>query len=274
ATDLCEFPNLAPIPGRTLRRPDTIVNDRKRPLPDSSSTKKRPLEKENYSILTNSSSNHAQSNIVLRNISPYIRIRKQSMIELPDLFHENRDKFYFNIIYVDEVARNRDDVRRKPTNITVANRVSCLNLIALRGFFSNNKCKMVNLWKETSWFNYFPLNFIDLFRTQEDLFDLCGKKIQDSAIVSPTDESSDEVFCEKIRENISHATGIELAQFDEQKVAGLRKRLDLVQHRHAQRRAEFQQMINIVHQQVPLASLKAIRYNLETTKNIQRTIAN
>ncbi|CAM4802853.1 unnamed protein product [Rotaria magnacalcarata] len=117
---------------------------------------------------------------------------------------------------------------------------------------------MVNLWKETSWFNYFPLNFIDSFRTQEDLFDICGKQIQDSvtrlmksvsvdnqnynpytkfhinslAIVSPTDESSDEVFCEKIRENISHATGIELTQFDEQKVAGLRKRPDLVQRRH------------------------------------------
>ncbi|CAF1626682.1 unnamed protein product [Rotaria magnacalcarata] len=133
---------------------------------------------------------------------------------------------------------------------------------------------MVNLWKETSWFNYFPLNFIDSFRTQEDLFDICGKQIQDSAIVSPTDESSDEVFCEKIRENISHATGIELTQFDEQKVAGLRKRPDLVQRRHSQRRAEFQQMINIGHQQVPLASLEAIRYNLETTKNIQRTIAN
>ncbi|CAF1427453.1 unnamed protein product [Rotaria magnacalcarata] len=222
------------------------------------------------------------------------------MIELPDLFHENRISeltlslilyapiglclalirslallFLFIISsLLPRIARNRDDVRRKPTNITVANRVSCLNLIALRGFFSNNKCKMVNLWKETSWFNYFPLNFIDLFRTQEDLFDLCGKKIQDSAIVSPTDESSDEVFCEKIRENISHATGIELTQFDEQKVAGLRKRPDLVQRRHSQRRAEFQQMINIGHQQVPLASLEAIRYNLETTKNIQRTIAN
>ncbi|CAF5203773.1 unnamed protein product, partial [Rotaria magnacalcarata] len=33
-------------------------------------------------------------------------------------------------------------------------------------------------------------------------------------------------------------------------------------------------MINTVHQQVPLASLEAIRYDLETTKNIQRTIVN
>ncbi|CAF5024227.1 unnamed protein product, partial [Rotaria magnacalcarata] len=52
--------------------------------------------------------------------------------------------------------------------------------------------------------------------------------------------------------------GIELTQFDEQQVAELRKRPDLVQRRHAQRRAEFQQMINTVHQQVPLASLEAI----------------
>jgi hypothetical protein len=29
-----------------------------------------------------------------------------------------------------------------------------------------------------------------------------------------------------------------------------------------QRRAEFQQMINLVHQQVPVASLEAIRYDL------------
>jgi hypothetical protein len=29
-----------------------------------------------------------------------------------------------------------------------------------------------------------------------------------------------------------------------------------------QRRAEFQQMINLVHQQVPLASLEAIRFDL------------
>ena len=29
-----------------------------------------------------------------------------------------------------------------------------------------------------------------------------------------------------------------------------------------QRRAEFQQMIHVVHQQVPLASLEAIRYDL------------
>ena len=41
-------------------------------LPDSSPTKKRPLEKENYSVVTNSSSNHTQSNIVLRNTSPYV----------------------------------------------------------------------------------------------------------------------------------------------------------------------------------------------------------
>ncbi|CAF1564632.1 unnamed protein product, partial [Adineta steineri] len=40
------------------------------------------------------------------------------------------------------------------------------------------------------------------------------------------------------------------------------------------RRAEFQQMIQLVHQQVPVASVEAIRYDLETTKNVQKTIAN
>ncbi len=73
--------------------------------------------------------------------------------------------------------------------------------------------------------------------------------------------------------------GIELTQFDEREVAELKKRPDLVRLRHRkiltrqfalstllkfleQRRAEFQQMINRVHQQVPLASLEAIRYDL------------
>ncbi|CAF4398475.1 unnamed protein product, partial [Rotaria sordida] len=82
------------------------------------------------------------------------------------------------------------------------------------------------------------------------------------SIVSPTDLSSDEVFCEQIRENICRTIGIELTQFDEQQVSELKKRPDLVQRRHEQRRAEFQQMINLVHQQVPLASLEAIRYDL------------
>jgi len=68
--------------------------------------------------------------------------------------------------------------------------------------------------------------------------------------------------------------GIELTQFDERDVAELKKRPDLVQRRYEQRRAEFQQMINLVHQQVPLASLEAIRYDLETTRNVPRTIAN
>ncbi|CAF4315512.1 unnamed protein product [Rotaria socialis] len=50
-----------------LRQKPTHVN-----LPDSLSTKKRPLEKENYSVLTNSSSSQTQPNIVLRNTSPYV----------------------------------------------------------------------------------------------------------------------------------------------------------------------------------------------------------
>jgi hypothetical protein len=92
--------------------------------------------------------------------------------------------------------------------------------------------------------------------------------------VFPTDSSSNEAFSEQVRENMTRTMGIELTQFDERDVAELKKRPDLVHRRHEQRRAEFQQMVNLVHQQVPLASLEAIRYDLETTKNVQRTIAN
>ncbi len=78
---------------------------------------------------------------------------------------------------------------------------------------------------------------------------------------------------------MSRIMNIELTQFDERDVAELKKRPDLVRHRHGkfftrnlfishsfqsleQRRAEFRQMINLVHQQVPQASLEAIRYDL------------
>jgi hypothetical protein len=78
---------------------------------------------------------------------------------------------------------------------------------------------------------------------------------------------------------MSRTMDIELTQFDEREVAELKKRPDLVQRRHGkfltlkffisqslqsleQRRAEFRQMINLVHQQVPQASLEAIRYDL------------
>jgi hypothetical protein len=103
-------------------------------------------------------------------------------------------------------------------------------------------------------------------------------------IVPPIDSSSDESICEKVRENISRAMGIELTQFDESEVQELKKRPELLHQRHGklltlkfeshllliiilfsfieQRRVEFLQMINLVHQQVPLASLEAIRYDL------------
>ncbi|CAF1049403.1 unnamed protein product [Rotaria sordida] len=54
-----------------LRSKSTHIN-----LSDSSPTKKRPLEKENYSVVTNSSNNHTHSNTVLRNTSsPMVSIK-------------------------------------------------------------------------------------------------------------------------------------------------------------------------------------------------------
>ncbi|CAF4569170.1 unnamed protein product, partial [Rotaria sp. Silwood2] len=51
-----------------LRPKSTHVN-----LSDSSPTKKRPLEKENYSVVTNSSNNNTHSNSILKNTSsPYV----------------------------------------------------------------------------------------------------------------------------------------------------------------------------------------------------------
>jgi hypothetical protein len=51
-------------------------------------------------------------------------------------------------------------------------------------------------------------------------------------IVSSTDSSSNETFCEQVRENMSRIMNIELTQFDERDVAELKKRPDLVRHRH------------------------------------------
>jgi hypothetical protein len=56
-----------------LRPKSTHVNSS-----DSSSTKKRPLEKENCSVLTNSSSNNSDSDIVLRTTSPMVSIKHTS----------------------------------------------------------------------------------------------------------------------------------------------------------------------------------------------------
>lgn len=98
-------------------------------------------------------------------------------------------------------------------------------------------------------------------------------------VVTPTADSSDEALCEQVRERIARSLGVELTQFDESEVLALRKRPDVLHRRHgkqihtlpssspsppclAQRRAEFQQMINLVHQQIPVASLEAIRYDL------------
>jgi hypothetical protein len=53
-----------------LRSKSTHVNSS-----DSSSTKKRPLEKENCSVLTSSSSNNSHSDIVLRTTSPMVSVK-------------------------------------------------------------------------------------------------------------------------------------------------------------------------------------------------------
>jgi len=122
----------------------------------------------------------------------------------------------------------------------------------------------------TSTFNSHP--FVDLFWF---LFSPYTQyHINFLPILSPTDSSFDEAFCEQVRENMARTMGIELTRFDEHDVAELKKRPDLIQRRHEQRRAEFQQMIKLVHQQVPVASLEVIQYDLETTKNVQKTIAN
>ena len=127
--------------------------------------------------------------------------------------------------------------------------------------------------------------------------------------VTPTETSSDEVTCENVREAISRAMKVESTAFDEREVVALKQRPDLFRQRQGrlwnssllnfiesclwleQRRMEFQQMIQLVHQQVPQASLEAIRYDLgrrllparsnwffssmlETTKSVPRTIAN
>ncbi|UJR37242.1 hypothetical protein I4U23_029951 [Adineta vaga] len=208
--------------------------------------------------------------------------------------------------YDNESPNERKDNRRT-TKIIVANRVSLLDGVFLRRFFYNTNCKLVNIWKDHSCINWFKLNTIDYSRNQEELFDLCIRDIErpDSQliflpecepttgtdgllkfnpytkyhlnflpIVSSEASSSNEILCERVRENISEKMSIPLTKFDENDVTELRKRPEFLQRRHAQRRAEFQQMINLVHQQVPIASLEAIRYDLEMTKNIQRTIAN
>ena len=99
-------------------------------------------------------------------------------------------------------------------------------------------------------------------------------------IVTPTETSSDEMICENVREAISRAMGVELTQFDERELIALKQRPELFRNRHGtfwcnsrkdliesflwleQRRAEFQQMIQLVHQQVPQASLEGIRHDL------------
>ena len=50
--------------------------------------------------------------------------------------------------------------------------------------------------------------------------------------MSSTDSSSDEVFCEKVRENIGRTINVELTQFDEREVAELKKQPNLVHLRH------------------------------------------
>jgi hypothetical protein len=95
--------------------------------------------------------------------------------------------------------------------------------------------------------------------------------------------STDEMLSEHVRESMAHAMKIELTNFDDSQVLDLKQRPDQFRRRHGkltfdrsllkhnqhyrsifveQRRLEFQQMIDLVHQQVPQASLEAIRYDL------------
>lgn len=51
-------------------------------------------------------------------------------------------------------------------------------------------------------------------------------------LVSSTDLPSTEIFCEQVRENLARKLNIESTQFDEQEVAELKKRPDLLRRRH------------------------------------------
>lgn len=53
---------------------------------------------------------------------------------------------------MDESVRNGGEDNRRRTKIIVANRVSLLDVIVLRQFISNNKCKVVCVIKLNSVF--------------------------------------------------------------------------------------------------------------------------
>ena len=50
--------------------------------------------------------------------------------------------------------------------------------------------------------------------------------------ISPEASSSNENFCERVRETMAQNMGIQLTQFDERDVIDLKKRPDLFQRRH------------------------------------------
>lgn len=93
-------------------------------------------------------------------------------------------------------------------------------------------------------------------------------------LVQIDDETSDQQLAEKVRRSIAEALRVELTEFDEIQIQQLKNQPRLFYERQERRRAEFQEMINFVHQTVPEASIEAIRFDLETTKNVQRTIEN
>ncbi|CAF0839386.1 unnamed protein product [Adineta ricciae] len=347
--------------------------------------------------------NHQVSSYILLRLNWYDRNEMNilKMIELPDLFNENRVQeislsfilyapigiclvvlrsiallFLVLISFIIPASSSLEQLiieaisliltftfdnesstdgkdNRHTAKIIVTNRVSLFDGVALRRFFYNTNCKVVHLWKNDSWTNWFRLNAIDYLQNQEELLSSCVKDLECSGSkliflpecepttgtdgllifnplpftlankvqlpvlpiclrtsrtfhirtttfnshplsdlfwflfspytkyhlkflpsISPEASSSNENFCERVRETMARNMGIQLTQFDERDVIDLKKRPDLFQRRHAQRRDEFQQMINLVHQKVPIASLEAIRYDLEMTKNVQTTIDN
>lgn len=111
-------------------------------------------------------------------------------------------------------------------------------------------------------------------------------------LLTSTESSTDETMCETARQVISRTLKVEPTLYDEGDVRELQRQPDLFYRRQgksfdwrrspsldrsfqrclAQRREEFQQMVNLVHQQVPQASIEAIRYDLGEWRRISAFI--
>ena len=126
--------------------------------------------------------------------------------------------------------------------------------------------------------------------------------------ISPEDSSSNDNFCERVRETMAQNMGVQLTQFDERDVIDLKKRPDLFQRRHGKSamdhfwkflsRIEFQHNVETnfnrwsiwfikkyplhLSKQFDMISVRFFSITrsyytliwLEMTKNVQRTIDN